>query len=82
MHLSAAITGADPGDIRGNSAGFADFCRQFLFLDGGIGPLLHFRGEIHGERPPGICNIAAILKMKDPDLENGFQNGFGEIKKL
>ena len=30
----------------------------------------------------GICYIAAILKMKDPDLGNGFQNGFGEIKKL
>ena len=30
----------------------------------------------------GICNIAAILKMKDPDLGNGFQNGVGEIKKL
>ena len=54
MHLSAAISGVDPGDIRGNSAGFADFCRQFLALDGDIGPPLHFRGEIHVERPEGF----------------------------
>ena len=54
MHLSAAITGVDPGDILGNSAEFADFCRQFLARDGGIGPLLHFRGKIHGERPAGF----------------------------
>ena len=51
MHLSAAIQGGDPGDMRGNSAGFADFCRQCLARDGGIGLLLHFRGEIHGKRP-------------------------------
>ena len=86
IHLSAAIPEGgegDPGDIRGNSAGFAGFCRQWLAQDGGTGPLLHFRGKIHGERPPGICNIAAILKMKDPDLGNGFQNGVAEkLKKL
>ena len=35
MHLSAAIPGVDPRDIRGNSMGFADFCRQFLARDGG-----------------------------------------------
>ena len=46
--------GGDPGDIRGNSAGFADFCRQFLAQDRGIGPLLHYRGKIHGERPAGF----------------------------
>ena len=58
MHLSAAIPGGggggDPGDIRGNSAGFADFCRQFLAQDRGVGPLLHYRGKIHGERPAGF----------------------------
>ena len=47
-------SGGDPGDIRGNSAGFAGFCRQCLAHDGGIGPLLHFRGKIHGERPAGF----------------------------
>ena len=54
MYLSAAIQGGDSGDMRGNSAGFADFRRQCLARDGGIGPLLHFRGEIHVERPPGF----------------------------
>ena len=57
----------DPGDIRGNSAGFADFCSQFLVRDGGIGLLLlSARQDTRGETG-GICNIAAILKMKDPD---------------
>ena len=46
--------GVDPGDIRGNSAGFADFCGQFLARYGVIGPLLHFRGKIHVERPTGF----------------------------
>ena len=46
--------GVDPGDIQENSAGFADFCRQFLARDGGIGLLLHFRGKIHRERPVGF----------------------------
>ena len=46
--------GGDPGDIRRNSAGFADFCRQFLAQDRGIGPLLHYRVKIHGERPAGF----------------------------
>ena len=50
MHL-AAILGGDPGDIRGNSTGFAGLCCQYLTQDGGIGPLLQFRGKIHGERP-------------------------------
>lgn len=60
--------GVDPGDIRGNSAGFADFYRLFLAQDRGIG-LLFFallkqdtRGKTHR-----ICNIATILKMKDLD---------------
>ena len=46
------------------SAGFADFCRQFLARDGAIGPLLYFRGKIHWERAAGFVTI---LKMKDPD---------------
>ena len=57
MHSLAAIPGGgggDPGDIRENNAGFADFCRQFLARDEGFGPLLHFRGMIHGERPTGF----------------------------
>ena len=54
MHLSAAIPGVDPWDIRGKSAGFVEFCSQCLARDGGIGPLLHFRGEIHKERPTGF----------------------------
>ena len=51
MHLSAAIPGVDPRDIRGNSTGCANFCPQFSARDGGIEPLLHFRGKIHRERP-------------------------------
>ena len=57
MHLSVAILGGgggDPGDIWGNSAGFAGFCRQCLAQDGAIGQLLHFRGKIHGGRPAGF----------------------------
>ena len=54
MDLSAAIPGVDPFDIRGNSAGFVEFCSQCLARDGGIGPLLHFRGEIHRETPAGF----------------------------
>ena len=48
--------GLDPGDIRANSAGFADFCCHFLVWDRGIGPLLHFRGKIYTvwERPAGV----------------------------
>ena len=42
--------GVDSGDIRVNSAGFADFCRQFLARDVAIGPLLHFRGKINGKK--------------------------------
>ena len=30
--------------------------------DGGIGPLLHFRGEIHGERPEGFVISPPSLK--------------------
>ena len=72
MHLSAAIPGGgiDPGDIRGksgNSAGFADFSDQFLAWDGGIGLLLHSTRQDTRGKTGGICNIAAILKIKDPD---------------
>ena len=65
MHLSVAIPGrgwSAPRNILGNSAGFADFCRQGLAWDGGIGPLCTSEA-----RYTGICNIAAILKMKDLD---------------
>ena len=51
MHLQAAIPGVDPGEIRGNSAGFADFCRRVLARDGGVGPPLHFQGKIQGKDP-------------------------------
>ena len=87
MHLSAAIPGDWSPDTRRNSTGLTDFCRQFLARDGGIGPLLHFRGKVHWERPGrGICNMAAILKMKDPDrrdwvyLSNRPQVSMGYIK--
>ena len=56
--------GVDPRDIRGKGAGFADFCRQFLALDGGIGPLLHFRGEVHGERPAEFVTSPPSWKWK------------------
>ena len=49
--------GVDPGDIWGNSAGFADFCCQFLAWDGDIGPLLHSRGKIDGARPSGFVTL-------------------------
>ena len=54
MHLSAAIPGIDPWDIWGNRAGFIEFCSHCLARNGGIGPLLHFQGEIHGERAAGF----------------------------
>ena len=72
MHLSAAITGVDPGDILGNSAEFADFCRQFLARDGGIGPLLHFRGKIHGERPAGFVTSPLSWKWKIRTAGTGY----------
>ena len=55
--ISAFPGGVDPRDIRGNSAGFADFCCQFLARDGGIGPLLHPRGKMQGERPRGFVTL-------------------------
>ena len=85
--ISGHPGGVDPGDIRGNSAGFSDLCRQFLARDGGIGPLLHFRCEIHGERPERFVTSPLSSKMKDPDRGdwvlplNGFQNGDGEKGK-
>ena len=53
LNIYALISGNPGGLTRGNSAGFADFCQQFLARGGGIGPLLHSRGKIHGERPAG-----------------------------
>ena len=72
MHLSAAIPGGDPGDIRGLARDLLAFVANVWAL-----PRQDTRGKTRG-----ICNIAAILKMKDPDLGNGFQNGVGEIKRL
>ena len=43
--------GVDHRDIRGNSAGFADFCHQFLARNPGIGPLLQFRSKNTGKDP-------------------------------
>ena len=59
--------GVDPGDIRGKSAGFADFCRQFLALDGGHWTAFALPRRGTRGKTRGICNVAAILKMKDPD---------------
>lgn len=56
--------GVDPGDIRGNSAGFADFCRQVLARDGDIGPHLHFWGMIHRDRPSGFVTSPPSWKWK------------------
>ena len=70
--LSAAIPGGWPGDVRGNSAGFADFRRQFLARNGGIGPLLHFRGKIHGERPAGFVASPPSWKWKIRPAGTGY----------
>ena len=67
--ISGHLGGLTPGGIRGNGAGFADFCSQCLARDGGIGRLLHFRGKIHGEKPVGFvtsplqaCTTPAVRK--------------------
>ena len=62
--ISGHPGGVDPGDIQGNSAGFAGYCRQYLAQDGGIGPLLPFRGKIHGERPAGFVTSPPSWKWK------------------
>ena len=62
MNLSAAIPGGWPRDIQGNSTGFADFCRQSLARDWSIGPLLHFWGKIHKERPTGFVTSSPSWK--------------------
>ena len=56
--------GVDSVDIRWNSAGFADFCRQFLARDGAIGLLMHCRGKIHGERPARFGTSPPSWKWK------------------
>ena len=72
MHLSAAIPGGiNPGDIQ-NSAGFADFCLQFLARDGGFGPLLRFRSKIHGERPAGFVTSPLPWKWKVRTAGTGY----------
>ena len=63
MNLSVAIPG---GWSQGHrlSSGFADFCRQVLAGDGGIGPLLHFQGKKHGERPAGFVTSPPSWKWE------------------
>ena len=73
--------GVDPGDIRENSAGLADFCRRFLVQNEGIGSLLHFRGKIQGERPAGFVTSPPSWKWKIQTALTGFQNGDGEKGK-
>ena len=49
---AAAIPGGvDPGDIRGNIAGFADFFPNFWPGTGALDCFCTQRGKIHGERP-------------------------------
>ena len=60
MHLAAAIPGVDPGDIRGNNAGFAGLRR-------GHWTAFALQRQNTQGKTRGICNIAAILKMKGPD---------------
>ena len=55
--ISGHPGGLTPGTYGGIARGFADFCCQFLARDGGIGPLLHSRGKIHGERPAGFVTL-------------------------
>ena len=54
MHLSAAIPGVDPRDIRGNSTGFADFCRQFLALDGALNCFCTSEARYTGKDPQDL----------------------------
>ena len=70
--ISGHLGGVDPGDIQGNSAGFAGYCRQYLAQDGGIGPLLPFRGKIHGERPAGFVTSPPSWKWKIWTAGTGF----------
>ena len=71
--------GVDPGDIWGNSVGFADFWHQFLARDGGIGPLLHFRGKIHGERPTGFVTSPPSWKWKIRTSGTGYTCKYSPI---
>ena len=70
--LISGHPGGWPGDIGGNSTGFADFCHQFLAREGGIGPLLHFRGNIHGERPAGFVTSPPSWKWKIRTAGTGY----------
>ena len=69
--ISGLPGGVDTGDIRGNSAGFADLCRQFLARDGALDRFCTSETRYTG-KTCGICNIAAISKMKDPDRGTGY----------
>ena len=54
--------GVEPGEIRGHSAGYADFCRQFFCLGRGHWTAFALPRQDKRGRTRGICNIAAILK--------------------
>ena len=65
MDLSAAIPGVDPWDIRGNSAGFVEFCSQVFGPGRGHWTAFALSRRDTRGKTRWICNIAAILKMKD-----------------
>ena len=60
MHLASAIPRIDPGDIRGNSAGFADFYCQFWPGTGALDRFCTLEARYTG-KTHGIFNIATIL---------------------
>ena len=78
MHLSAAILGVDARDIQGNSTGFADFRRQRLTQDRCIGPLLHFRGKIHGVSPALFVTLLPYWKWNIRTARTGFVALYGK----
>ena len=55
VHLSAAIPGVHHGTYAGIARDLLTFVANLLtFVARGIGPLLHFRGKICGERAAGF----------------------------
>ena len=87
MHLSAAIPGGlTPGTYWGIARDLLTFVANFWPGTGALDRFCTSRQDTRG-KTRGICNIAAILKMKDPDRGdwvlplNGFQNGDGEKDK-
>ena len=85
MHLSAAIPGGGgltPGTYWRIARDLLTFVANFWPGTGALDRFCTSRQDTRG-KTRGICNIAAILKMKDPDRGdwvlplNGFQNGDG-----